>query len=76
MIRDQPRNKKKSTLCNRTVRRVQKQFIKNNNEDELDNIPSPKSIVNDYDVEDYKFDYEYTLKGNQYKEALIKNRRK
>lgn len=54
IIKDRPRNYKKSSLYWRRVRRVQKQALKQNKD-----IPNPKTIVNDYDYCDYKLDYEY-----------------
>lgn len=54
IIKDRPRNYKKSSLYWRKVRRVQKQALKQNKD-----IPNPKTIVNDYDYCDYKIDYEY-----------------
>jgi hypothetical protein len=70
IIKDRPRNQKKSTLywrhirstTNQVVRGIQEEFkgidgigyIENTDHEE---IPSPKSIVNDYDYCDYIFDY-------------------
>lgn len=73
IIKDGPRNYKKSALYWRTVRRVQKQYV-SENEDII--IPHPKSIINDYDHTDYIFDYEYTIKGEKYKENREKFKRK
>lgn len=55
IIKDKPRNYKNTSLYWRVVRRVQKMFWKQGKE-----VPDPKTIVNDYDYSDYKFDYEYT----------------
>ena len=55
IIKDRPRNYKKSTMYWRMVRRRQK--IETNqikNQDEIE-ITNPKSIVNDYDYCDYIF---------------------
>lgn len=57
----------------RKVRRVQKQFV-SENEDII--IPHPKSIINDYDYIDYIVDYEYTLTDNKYKKDREKYKRK
>ena len=73
IIKDSPRNYKKSSMYWRKVRRVQKQFI-SENEDVIS--PHPKSIINDYDHTDYIFDYEYTITGNKYKEIKEKYKRK
>ena len=39
-------------------------------------IKNPKTIVNDYDYCDYIIDYEYTIKGEKYKENREKFKRK
>lgn len=59
IIKDRPRNAKKSSLYWRVVRRVindkvRQMFIYP--EKEID-LPEPKEIVNDYDYSDYKIDY-------------------
>lgn len=51
IIKDRPRNNKKSTLYWRIVRRVTKQYVKLGKE-----IPNEKTIVNDYDYCDYTMD--------------------
>lgn len=53
IIKDSPRNYKKSSKYWRIVRRVQKMDL--NNEKDVRN---PKSIVNDYDFCYYKYDFE------------------
>ena len=73
IIKDCPRNYKKSVLYWRKIRRVQKQYV-SDNEDVI--IPHPKSIINDYDYIDYIIDYEYTIIGNKYKEQKEKSKRK
>ena len=49
-IKDKPRNKKRTTLYWKLIRRVWKQEIHNNEEPRL-----AKSIINDYDYCDYKW---------------------
>lgn len=59
IIKDRPRNTKKSSLYWRVVRRVINDKVRqilSNPEKELD-LPEPKEIVNDYDYSDYKIDY-------------------
>lgn len=59
IIKDRPRNAKKSSLYWRVVRRVindKVRQIKSNPEKDL-SLPEPKNIVNDYDYSDYKIDY-------------------
>lgn len=57
IIKDAPRNYKKSSAYWRTIRRVIKKKVKYLNE-ALDDeqLPIPQEIVNDYDYSDYKFD--------------------
>lgn len=50
IIKDKPRNYKKSAWYWRRVRRVLRQFLYRE-----DYIPEPKEIVNDYDYSDYTF---------------------
>lgn len=71
IIKDRPRNHKKSTYYWRRVRRNWRTGIASNKE-ELD---SPKVIVNDYDYSDYKIDYEYDNSKSD-NEELGKYRRK
>ena len=57
IIKDRPRNFKKSTIYWRTIRRINNnkiQSFKNNLEELL--LPKEKSIINDYDYSDYTFD--------------------
>lgn len=57
IIKDRPRNSKKSSLYWRPVRRVMNQTVRGLNEESEDDIvPEPKEIVNDYDYSDYNFD--------------------
>jgi hypothetical protein len=59
IIKDRPRNDKKSSLYWRVVRRVTNdkvRQIQSNPEMESD-LPEPQEIVNDYDYCDYKIDY-------------------
>jgi hypothetical protein len=53
IIKDRPRNNKKSSMYWRVVRRVQKLFLRQGKD-----IPSPKVIYNDYDYSDYTIDCE------------------
>lgn len=63
IIKDRPRNRKKSTMYWRTVRRVQNQKVKSLVLDpENNHIPEPKTIVNDYDYCDYIIVNEYNKK--------------
>jgi hypothetical protein len=60
VIKDGPRNYKKSSAYWRTVRRVTKEKVKYLNEELEDNIlPDPQEIVNDYDYSDYRFDFRF-----------------
>ena len=69
IIKDRPRNYKKSSKYWRTVRRCQKQAV-----NAFKDIPEPKTIVNDYDYSDYKFDYEYSSPNFTFREGnQIKN---
>ena len=49
IIKDRPRNYKKSTLYWRRVRRVWSTLMASGNYD----LPNPKTIINDYDYSDY-----------------------
>lgn len=61
IIKDCPRNYKKSSHYWRRVRSSQKNSIRSCRDlDELE-IPPAKSIVNDYDYCDYKINYEFDL---------------
>jgi hypothetical protein len=59
IIKDRPRNEKKSTFYWRTVRRVINDKVRmlKYEPDSDENIPEPKEIVNDYDYCDYMIDY-------------------
>lgn len=59
IIKDRPRNKKKSTLYWRIVRRVinGKVRILKDNPIEEGQLPEPKEIVNDYDYCDWVSDF-------------------
>lgn len=59
IVKDRPRNDKKSSLYWRIVRRVindKVRQITKTPDDEVD-LPEPKEIVNDYDYSDYKINY-------------------
>lgn len=58
IIKDRPRNDKKSSLYWRIVRRVINSKVREilKTDEEMD-LPEPKEIVNDYDYSDYKIDY-------------------
>lgn len=55
VVRDSPRNEKKSTLYWRHVRKGIKQAVRKLFYNEDADIPNPKTIINDYDREDYSF---------------------
>jgi hypothetical protein len=58
IVKDRPRNHRKSTEYWRRVRRVINQTVRKlffKDEDEVV-IPNPKEVVNDYDYSDYTFD--------------------
>jgi len=48
----------------RTIRRIWKQFVKADKE-----LPHEKSLVNDYDYSDYKFDFREWDKEHQIKHS-------
>jgi len=66
IIKDKPRNCKRTSAYWRPIRRIWKHFIKNMYQkydvrsdyewNELD-IPSPKTLINDYDYCDYWWDF-------------------
>lgn len=65
IIKDRPRNYKKSTMYWRMVRRRQKiETNKIKTQDEIE-ITNPKSIVNDFQYSDYKFLTTPTPKGSE-----------
>jgi hypothetical protein len=55
VVRDSPRNTKKSTMYWRHVRKGIKQAVRKLFYNEETEIPNPKTIVNDYTREDYSF---------------------
>lgn len=60
IIKDRPRNYKKSSNYWRTIRRVTKnkiRFLQETLEEEI--IPDPKEIINNYDYSDYRFDMRF-----------------
>lgn len=74
LIKDKPRNYKKSSFYWRKVRRVineKVKLIKKNVDDTM--IPDPKIIVNDYDYCDYIIDFRNEKDNNLNK---IKAKRK
>lgn len=66
IIKERPRNYKKSTSYWRRIRRVVRISVynfKKDYKDRIDNIyHNPKIIVNDYDYSDYTFVNSYTKK--------------
>jgi len=54
IIKDRPRNFKKSTFYWKRIRRIINNLIRNGDED----LPNPKEIINDYDYCDYVYDME------------------
>jgi hypothetical protein len=65
IIKDRPRNHKKSSLYWRRVRSAIKNKIRSCDDLDKLEIPNPKTIVNDYDYCDYIIDYEHD-KGPDY----------
>jgi len=60
IIKDRPRNVKKSSIYWRNVRSTQNNAIRScRNFEELE-IPNAKTIVDDYDYCDYVVDHEYS----------------
>lgn len=59
IIKDRPRNAKKSSLYWRVVRRVINDKVRQilTNPEKEPDLPEPKEIVNDYDYSDYKINY-------------------
>jgi hypothetical protein len=57
IVKDRPRNKKKSSLYWRTVRRVVNDNVRKLKYDDEHELPQPQEIVNDYDYCDYVIDY-------------------
>ena len=82
IVKDRPRNDKKSSLYWRIVRRVingKVRQLSKTDEDET-SLPEPKEIVNDYDYCDYKIDYRdpswENAKTERAKEYIEKQKRK
>lgn len=81
IIKDRIRNKNPASAYWKPIRRVNKQIMHKflediDDEDAYPKTKNPKEVINDYDYSDYKVDYEYTLKGDRFKESKIKNKRK
>lgn len=79
ILKDHPRNVKKSSEYWRKVRRTSKTVVKQfSNSDDFEDIEgklkNPKSIVNDYDYTDWIFDMEFNKPINP--SDRVKNRRK
>lgn len=60
IIKDRPRNVKKSSLYWRNVRSTQNNALKSCRDFEELEIPNAKTIVDDYDYCDYIIDHEYS----------------
>ena len=61
IIKDGPRNTKKSTAYWRPVRRVMNETVRGlDEESEDDFIRDPKEIVSDYNYSDYEFDMRWS----------------
>ena len=82
ILKDRPRNCKKSSIYWRTVRRVINEKVKLYKDIPSDdvNLPEPKEIVNDYDYSDWKRDYRdpdwLNIKDSKIKEHIQKQKRK
>lgn len=78
IIKDRPRNYKKSSLYWRKIRRVWTSVVKGNRNPEELVLPDPKQVVNDYDYSDYHIDYTLFLDINPeyYSEQIKKVKRK
>ncbi len=60
IVKDGPRNHKKSSEYWKTVRRVTKNRVKYLQEAiEEETLPEPQEIINDYDYSDYRFDLRF-----------------
>ena len=73
IIKERPRNHRKSTEYWRRVRRVINQAVRQmfyKDEEEVV-IPNPKQIVNDYDYSDYAMDMREISKPSE-REKLVK----
>ena len=78
IVKDRPRNYKKSTDYWRHVRRVIKNAVHKlfyKDEDEVI-IPNPKEVVNDYDYSDYRFDMRDIKKPSEREKYVKKESRK
>lgn len=78
IIKDRPRNDKKSSLYWRVVRRVTKNKVRviSKEEDGEAIIKDPKEIVNDYDYSDYRFDLRGDEHDEKYRSEFLKYTRK
>jgi hypothetical protein len=78
IIKDRPRNVKKSSLYWRQVRSSQNNVIRSCRDFEELEIPNAKTIVDDYDYCDYKFDYEFDpyISVNTTREKIAKEKEK
>jgi hypothetical protein len=82
IVKDRPRNDKKSSLYWRIVRRVINGKVRQLSKTDVDetSLPEPKEIVNDYDYCDYKIDYRDpswdNAKTERVKEYIEKQKRK
>lgn len=61
IIKERPRNYKKSSYYWRTIRRIIKSKVKYLGDD-IDNkvLPNPKEITDDWDYSDYRFDFRFS----------------
>ena len=75
IVKDKPRNRKRSSEYWRRVRRVLNQTVSSfsviEDEDDFNDLPNPKAIVDDYDYCDYVHDmrYETTTYFNSHSES-------
>jgi hypothetical protein len=80
ILKDRPRNIKKTTMYWRAIRSTIKTAIRSCKDLEELELPDPKTIVNDYNRCDYIIDYEYIPDdGNwwtNYKQMSDENREK
>ena len=78
IVKERPRNHRKSTEYWRRVRRVINQAVRKlffKDEDEVV-IPNPKQIVNDYDYSDYTMDMRDISKPSDIEKLVKKASRK
>lgn len=75
IVKDRPRNSKKSSDYWRSIRSVINNKVRVMKYDPEIELPEPQTIVNDYDYSDYKYDVEYHT-GEKYEEDKRKLRRK